>query len=70
MSEPARRFPNLEDRNRLEKLGPSSGTIESLADRAKVLPKYAAIELKAMSFRGQARKIVTDDRGHYIWRMN
>lgn len=69
MIDMGRRYPNLEDRYKLEKLTGTAGPIPSLARRAGIESKHAAIELKAMAYRGQALKVPTDHRGHYIWRL-
>ncbi len=63
-----RRYPNLEDRNRIQKLHGITAPTKAIAERARVEPRYAAIELRAMTYRGEARKVkAANPRYRYVW---
>lgn len=63
-----RQFPNLEDRNRIQKLHGVTGPTAVIAERAKVDPKYAAIELRAMTYRREAKRIKAKNPAYrYVW---
>lgn len=63
-----RRYPNIEDRNRIQKLHGVTGPTAYIAARAKVDPRYAAIELRAMTYRNEAKKVKAKNPAYrYVW---
>lgn len=63
-----RRYPNIEDRNRIQKLHGVVGPTAMIASRAHVNPHYAAIELNAMTYRKEAKKVkATNPAYRYVW---